>query len=253
VRNLDEELVKRLVDKVMALVEAENGTVVEGDRPTVLAVFTGCHGDPGPALEQVAGLKGSHFVVAAASPAAMETIGAERIARSANSLASPGELHALVEKSVAVVFPTLSQNTAARGAWGLRDSLPSEAMAWALKKGIPVVACGDWVCPGDGKDPYSLFLGGLLKKLEVFGVRFCSCSRMAETVTGTGKGTDPKRTGTPGKPVAGCRVLTASAVRDAARGGQKRIVVGKGCRVTPLARDEAKDCGIELFPEGSPE
>jgi len=253
VRNLDEELVKRLVDKVVALVEAENKAVVEGDKPTVLAVFTGCHGDPGPALEQVAGLKVSHFVVAAASPGAMETIGTERIARSAHSLASPGELHALVEKSMAVVFPTLSQNTAARGAWGLRDSLPSEAMAWALKKGIPVVACRDWVCPGEGKDPYSLFIGGMLKKLEVFGVRFCSCSRLGETVSGAGKGMGPKRLEDTGKIPAGCRVLTASAVRDAARGGQKRIVVGKGCRVTPLARDEAKDCGVELFPEGGPE
>jgi hypothetical protein len=93
----------------------------------------------------------------------------------------------------------------------------------------------------------------MLKKLEAFGVRFCSCSRMAEAVTGAGKGTGPKRTEIPEKPVAGCRVLTASAVRDAARSGQKRISVGKGCRVTPLARDEAKDCGIELFPEGSPE
>jgi hypothetical protein len=253
VRDLDEELVKRLVDKVMALVEAESGPVAGEGRPTLLAVFTGCHDDPGPALEQVAGLKGSHFVVAAASPAAMETIGEERIARSANSLASPGELHALIEKSVAVVFPTLSQNTAARGAWGLRDSLPSEAMAWALKKGVPVVACRDWVCPGDGKDPYSLFLGGMLKKLEAFGVRFCSCSRLAETATGAGKNAAPKRPGPPENNPAGCRVLTASVVREASRSGQKRIVVGKGCRVTPLARDEAKDCGIELFPEGSPE
>ena len=152
-----------------------------------------------------------------------------------------------------VVFPTLSQNTAARGAWGLRDSLPSEAMAWALKKGIPVVACRDWVCPGEGKDPYSLFLGGMLKKLEVFGVRFCSCSRLAETVSGAGKGTGPKRLEHTEKIPAGCRVLTASAVRDAARGGRKRIQVGKGCLVTPLARDEAKDCGVELFPEGGPE
>lgn len=252
-RDLDEELVKRLVDKVVALVEAENGTVVEEGKSTVLAVFTGCHDDPGPALEQVAGLKESHFVVAAASPAAMETIGTDRIARSANSLASPGELHALVEKSVVVVFPTLSQNTASRGAWGLRDSLPSEAMAWALKKGIPVVACRDWVCPGDRKDPYSLFLGGMLEKLEAFGVRFCSCSKLAETVTGAGKATGPKRAEIPEKPVAGCRVLTASEVRDAARSGRKRISVGKGCRVTPLARDEAKDCGIELFLEGIPE
>jgi flavoprotein len=183
----------------------------------------------------------------------METIGTERIARSAHSLASPDELHALVEKSVAVVFPTLSQNTAARGAWGLRDSLPSEAMAWALKKGIPVVACRDWVCPGDGKDPYSLFLGGMLKKLEAFGVRFCSCSRLAETVTGAGKATGPKRAEIPEKPVADCRVLTASAVRDAARNGKKRIALGKGCLVTPLARDEAKDCGIEIFPGDGPE
>lgn len=252
-RDLDEELVKRLVEKVVALVEAEDKPVAEEDRPTVLAVFTGCQGDPGPALEQVAGLKGSHLVVAAVSPAAGETIGTERIARSANRLALPGELHAFIEKSVAVVFPTLSQNTAARGAWGLRDSLPSEAMAWALKKGIPVVACRDWVCPGDGKDPYSLFLGGMLKKLEAFGVRFCSCSRLAETVTGAGKAAGPKRGETPEKPVAACRVLTASAVRDAAKSGQKRIAVAKGCLVTPLARDEAKDCGIELFPGDSPE
>lgn len=252
-KDLDEELVKRLVDKVMALIEAEKGPVTGEGKPTVLVVFTGCHGDPGPALEQVAGLKGSHFVVAAVSPAASETIGTERISRAAHNLASPGELHALIEKSVAVVFPTLSQNTAARGAWGLRDSLPSEAMAWALKKGIPVVACRDWVCPGDRKDPYSLFLGGMLKKLEAFGVRFCYCSRLAEAVSEAGKSEVPKRTGTLEKPVAGCRVLTASMVRDAARGGQKRILVGKGCVVTPLARDEAKDCGIGLFPEGSPE
>ena len=50
--DLDEELVKRLVDKVVALVEAESGPVAGEGRPTVLAVFTGCHDDPGPALEQ---------------------------------------------------------------------------------------------------------------------------------------------------------------------------------------------------------
>ena len=93
----------------------------------------------------------------------------------------------------------------------------------------------------------------MLKKLEAFGVRFCSCSRLAETVAGAGKGAGPKRPGPPEKPVSGCKVLTASAVRDAAKSGRKKIAVGKGCLVTPLARDEAKDRGIELFPGGSPE
>jgi hypothetical protein len=253
VSGLDEELVKRLVEKVMALIEAEGRQEAGSGKPRILAVFTGCHDDPGPAMEQVARLKGSHLVVAVSSPAALQTIGADRISQVAERMASSEELHDLVEKSAAVIFPTLSQDTAARGAFGFRDSLPSEAMAWALKRGIPVIACRDWVCPGDGKDPYSLFLGGMLKRLEAFGVRFCSCSRLAETVRAAEKGEALEEPVPQVGAVKGRPVLTASAVRDAARSGRKRIVVGKGCLVTPLARDEARDCGIELSPEGNPE
>jgi hypothetical protein len=253
VRDLDEEFVKRMVDRVMTLIEAEKRTGGGDGKPTVLVIFTGCGNDPASALEQVSELKGSHYVVAAASESACEAIGTERIGRAAHRFAEPKELHAVLEKSAAVVFPTLSQNTAARGAWGLRDTLPSEAMAWALKRRTPVIACRDWVCPGDGKDPYSLFLGGMLKKLEAFGVRFCSCSKLAETVRGARSGEGPGRPGTPCETARGCRVLTASAVRDAARSGRKKIALEKGCLVTPLARDEAKDCGIELFREGGTE
>ena len=264
---MDEATIRRIVDlcvrEIRKLPPREPGGTCESERPCdarpkLLAVFTGGMKGAETALAELAGLRESFRITGAASASAIRMFGKDRLAAVADEwIDGTGTLAEAcgVDGFDAVVFPTLSQNTAAKAAQGIRDGFACAAMACALLAGRRVVAARDSVCPGRAGGAYAGMLRTILERLVAFGVALCDADDLGAAVRGcsapapapTSASPEPPR-----KPAAKGKktVITASVVQDAARAGKTEIVVDAASLLTPLARDEARERGIRFVRSG---
>lgn len=256
---------EQLVELVIAEVLRRLGLAQEAKpagkavvRPKVLAVLTGGTTGMDTALTELNMLKANAELIVALSPAAENILGPAFIREKlGNDVAlittqSPykGDLLQAVEL---VLVPVLTQNTAAKLALTIADTFVTTVILQALLRGKPVLAVADATDPhqaqygGDrtGKPAPALLkaLQDNLKRLEAFGVTFVSSRQLAAEAA--------KRIGRPKDAEAAAvlthKVIDAEVVRAAAKRGATTLTIRKGSIITPLARDIARGCNIQLI------
>jgi hypothetical protein len=222
---------------------------------SVAAIFCGARGGLSAALAQVGGIAKLARVVGVLTPAAKETIGEDRLRREARvhevvlpeQRVNPWELLDRVE---VLAVAQLTRTTLGRIGLGLSDSFASTLALNALWSGKPVVVAKDGVDPDlaarDGRGapdaPRALvrLYDEYLDRLEAFGCHVLPTARLSETVLSLLTGREPTRE----RPLQSRRVITEEDVQRAARRGES-IDVSRAI-VTPLARDAARELGVEL-------
>ena len=155
-----------------------------------------------------------------------------------------------------VLVPVLTQNTAAKLAHTLSDSMVPTLILQALMLGKPVIAAANAADPQDdwrvrksmakAAPALRAALEANLKKIETFGIELVPVASLAAAAKQILlREAQPALPGVSEKP-AGKQVLDADRVRRTAQNGIKSIRVAQGTLITPLARDIARECGIDI-------
>ncbi|SDF45447.1 flavoprotein [Sporomusa acidovorans] len=152
-----------------------------------------------------------------------------------------------------VLMPVLTQNTAAKLAYTLADSLVPTLVLQALMLGKTVVAAVNAADPYDKerrqkgmcKQPALLaVLAENLHKIQNYGIRLVRAEDLAAEVHGV--------LFRPQKP-AGLdkalqkKVLDAGTVRNAVLAGEKTIIIEENAIITPLALDVARELKADII------
>lgn len=254
--HLVEEVIRRLVKRTVA---SERGA-------HLVVMFTGATVSFGEAVEQVRSLLLDGFWVQLVFSEAAEHLLAggvkERLAGFPNlGLFPQATWLSSLRHAHAVVVPLLSLNTVSKLSLLIADSLVNKILLHALLMGKPVIMARDGADPdGKGREELGFHKGNAalreamrerLKAIESYGCVLTSTERLAETVSSIVLGRRlPERSGNSPSSVrqpvslAG-RVATAADVLHAHRLGVD-LELGPGGRITPLARDLARQLGVML-------
>ena len=166
---------------------------------------------------------------------------------------------ALLDRCGVLLVPTLSINSAAKIATGVRDSIPSRLVARALERGITVVAASDGCCPDNPQriasgfhvaEAYKEQLRANLEALQRYGIRLARAEKLAHAVRKMNVAAVPAvpavSTIDAGGPLvaAGKRVFSRS---DAVQCRARVLRLGRNVLVTSLAADELRVRNIQLI------
>lgn len=237
-----------------------------------LAVFTG--GTIGlieglAAVREMAGWPAEITVVL--SPAAEKVIGADRVKDSLGPLCPiltaadpyPGKI---LRAAHLMIVPVLTQNTMTKLALTLSDTLPSTLIMQALMMGKPVIAARNGADPQDnwrakadmGQPAPGLMrvLQNNMRQVEAFGVQLADVRDLAAEARKVYKAYDKHAAqaaggDSPGRREAasqggGKTIISAETIKAAALEGCRSYQVGRGTILTPLARDIAREYGVEI-------
>ncbi|HWR08877.1 flavoprotein [Sporomusa sp.] len=152
-----------------------------------------------------------------------------------------------------VLIPVLTQNSAAKLANTLADSMVLTLILQALMLGKPVIAATNAADPDDnrrGEKNMSNLLPALrealqanLKKIATYGIKLTPVENLAAAAQqALAKEIKPYAQ----DKLAKKRVLHAESVKGAVNSGTKTIVITQGTIVTPLARDIARALKVEI-------
>ncbi|WP_371373662.1 flavoprotein [Sporomusa aerivorans] len=152
-----------------------------------------------------------------------------------------------------VLIPVLTQNTAAKLAYTLADSLVPSLVLQALMLGKPVVAAVNAADPNDDErrqkglckqsPALEAALTENLEKLQLYGIKLTRAENLAPVVQGIlFKEPTPNLWDKSQKK----KVLDAEAVRNAVLAGEKEIIIGESVIITPLALDVARELKAEI-------
>lgn len=169
----------------------------------------------------------------------------------------------LLRESDLVLVPVLTQNTAAKLAGTLSDSLPATLILQGLMLGKPVVAAMNAADPQDawrikmnmGQSSPGLVeaLRQNLKKIAGYGVKLVPVHELAAAsqkilaATGDAAAHPSGR----GDSLPRKNLVNAETVKAAAQAGLKEIVIAANSIVTPLARDLAREYAIALVAKNN--
>ncbi|MDU4961646.1 MAG: flavoprotein [Sporomusaceae bacterium] len=258
-----EELVRRVCAEVALRLQAVTAPAAAAADagPCLLAVITGGSIGLEQGLEQLRRLQADGVrLTVVLSEAACRIAGAERVRTELGGgatvvIASDPYPAKALQQAQLVVVPVLTQNAAAKLAAPIADTMTSTLLMQALLQGKAVVAA---VNAADPRDPCRKRLGmdaatpaltqalqRNLKIIETYGVRLTPVEQLAAQA---------RRLAAP-KPAtaaapAGRTLVDANRVKAAAQAGQTRLEAAPGAIVTPLAKDLASDCGIEIIIAG---
>jgi len=185
------------------------------------------------------------------------------------------EAYEVIPKTDLVVFPNLTQNTAAKAVRGIRDSVGSDLIAFSLIKGRKVLALSDAVQTDSMPAAYSAFCRDILSRLSRIGVKvirsggfsgeienFIRESKDDNRVNSLKTGvSDPVTTvsgsavsrsvskdpGSEELDLSSKKILSARMLQEAISEGAGKILISPEAIVTPLAMDMAKDRKISLI------
>lgn len=224
-----------------------------------LAIFTGGTIGLSEGLEEISKLKQSGFYITVVlSPAAEKITGYERMKEylgmdvpviMVNDEYPGGHL----KEADVVLIPVLTENTAAKVANTMADSLASTLIMQALMRGKPVLAAKNAADPKDAlriQADMGHAAPGLvqalqtnLKKLEGYGVTLVSVQNLAAECQ---RMLTPKKSDVSGRTSEKKGIIDAQAIKAAADSGVANLVIASGTIITPLARDLAKDFHITI-------
>ena len=162
----------------------------------------------------------------------------------------PEALEKVLSLSEILVLPTFCLKTAAKLARLLCDEEGSSVVLSALLQGKKILASRDgfMICEALGNDKIREEIEGILAKLEGFGMVFCQTERLSETFREMTSEKKEKSGAaqTTALPATGLKLVTAKEVRAAFEAKRKTICLAANGRVTPLARDLAKEYSLEI-------
>lgn len=256
-----EALVQLITRAVLAALGEGSPTAAPGPGHRLLVACAGGEQGAAAAAAELAALRQAGAVTRlVCSPSARTVLGDELISRLGGG--TPPEppcgdamCYGLVEWAQAVIVPVLTQNTAAKVALGIRDSLLTNLLAAAIVTGKPVIMAQDAAVPAGAPAAYGAMIAGHLDRLRGFGVQVVRADHLAETCRQAlrrGGAVPPparapqSRTPAALPPSPYRTVITAQTVQDAARAGEHSLAVPPGALVTPLATDEARALQIRL-------
>ncbi len=260
-----EELIARITAEVMKRL-AQTGPEVEAKTVgKVLALITGGTIGLDTGLEQLQELQNAGLEISVVlSPAAERVVGTERVLKALGSqvrvitadMTFPGKE---LREAALVVVPVLTQNTAAKLAQTIADGLAPTLIMQAMLMGKPVVAAANAADPkdgwrikaqmGKGAPALQQALRMNLKRLDEFGMTLVKVEELAAQCfqrigLAAGNSNEEKSAKTmSGKKV----VVDAAMIQGVAATGQRQLRLASGALVTPLARDIARQQGIELI------
>lgn len=241
-----------LVEKIVAQVLRR----LAGRGRRALALFCGgTIGAPEGRAEVKKLLAAGYSVRAVLTPSAERVLGKEWLKSELGDIEiiteadgqAPG---AVLKEADLTLVPVLTLNTAAKVAHGIADTLAATLIMDSLLTGRPVFAARDACDPANpvraqlgmnrAAAPYRALLSGNLARLTEFGVRLVAARELAAAVQGETPAAPPAPAA--GRVFSG-RVLSRS---DVAAWEGRVLQVSAGTLVTPLARDLARDRGIEI-------
>ncbi len=256
---MEQELIARITAEVMHRLTEKNKKTRQSATYKVLALITGGTIGLESGLEQLEMLQaqGAELSVVL-SPAAERVVGKERVEKSLGAqvevitgeMPFPGRQ---LREAALVVVPVLTQNTAAKLAQTITDGLAPTLLMQALLMGKPVLAASNAADPqdgwriraqmGKGAPALQQALSMNLKRLSEFGMTLLPVEELAAHCQ--------RRSGVAEKSgeTKSCRkvVVDAAMIQGVAASGQKQIRLAPGAIVTPLARDIARQQGVELL------
>lgn len=232
-------------------------------RKQALAVFTGGAIGLEQSLAELQQIQALNFeLTIVLSVAAEEVVGVKRVQESLGSETRIVTQHSpypgkFLREAEIVLVPVLTQNTAAKLAYTLSDTLATTLIMQALMLGKPVLAARNAADPQDSwrlKDNSNECFPGLFKALqenlhrvEGYGIQLVQVGDLAVSCK---KILDGRAKISMNFPQAKKDVLDAAAVKAAADNGLKIISTAPGTIVTPLAWDIARDQEIEIVRNG---
>lgn len=242
-----------LVERIVAEVLRRLG----GRGKRALALFCGgTIGAPEGRAEVKKLLAAGYTVRAVLTPSAERVLGEQWLRSELGDIeviteASGQAPGAILKETDLTLVPVLTLNSAAKVAHGIADTLVTTLIMDSLLTGRPVFVARDACDPthpvraklgmNRASSAYQALLAGNLARLTEFGVRLVAASELAAAVQGE---TPAVPTAPAAGPVFSGRVLSRS---DVAGWEGKVLKVSAGTLVTPLARDLARDRGIELI------
>ncbi|EGO64747.1 flavoprotein [Acetonema longum] len=255
-----EAMVKLITAEVMKRLQAVPSS---RRRHKALAVFTGGGIGLEPALNQLQRLQDQGIVFTAVlSRPAEQVVGSRRLREALGEdleiidSQSPYPGRQLREAAV-ILVPVLTQNTAAKLALTLSDTLASTVVLQALMLGKPVLAAQNAADPrdawrvkeqiGEASPALRQALETNLKKIAGFGVRLMPVEQLMQETCKILERTERREPAAAA--AAKCGLIDAAAVQAAASRGETVIIAPARALVTPLARDLARECGLELRKE----
>ena len=169
----------------------------------------------------------------------------------------PQGLEKALQKSDILVLPTFCLKTAAKVANLICDDQESSIVFMALLQGKKVLATNDGflVCDILVNEQLRVEIDHVLNKLESFGMVFCSTDELHATfskmltgdrnlkASGLIKGADVRENRTPDE----VKLITAKVIYAAVDNNQHSVVLAPGGKITPLARDLAKEYSINII------
>ena len=240
------EVLKRL-DGEMKVQEENRENPKHKDK--LILVFTGGTENLDGVLAGLKRFSRDYALLAAFTPAAEKVIGRERVRETIEFEELPADkLHYAIYEAKAIIFPTLTQNTAAKAAVGIRDSVATEAMACGLLLKKEVIAVTDSINTLAMPPAYGRMVNEILRRIEQLGVKLCKAKELTYLLAH-----DRKASGESESPIAADgktlviqerAPVTADVILQAAQAGYGSIALIPNTIVTPMARDIAKDKNI---------
>ena len=270
-------LIECLADRVLERLQAR--------RKTVLALFTGTQLGAREAAKSLGALRDEGWTVRlvfsetarqARWPQSLDGLDVD--VSSAAQLGASGDFDedALLDGCSVLLVSTLSINSAAKIASGVRDSVPSRLAARALERGIAVVAASDGCCPDNPQriaqgfhvaEAYKQRMRTNLNALQSYGIRLVRADRLAHAAgqlkPNTARETAPAGQASAPTPRVASRALPTVPAADTGVGATagKRVFsrsdavqctermcrLGRNVLVTSLAADELRARNIQLI------
>lgn len=257
---MNQEVLKPIIDTITREVMKRLKDQIEEQKEQkekLLLVFTGGTRNLDMVLSRLKALSNKYCFLALFTSAAEKAIGLERVRQDVEfEEVSQENLYDALSKVDTIILPTLTQNTAAKAAVGIRDSLACEALACGLLLKKKVIAVTDSIPLRSMPAAYARMVGEMLKRVEQLGVNMCKAEELSEKVqtpntfgpndSNSLEANEPKRPSEkPAQPQAfvieGKIPVTADVICKAASEGYDRIILAPKTIVTPMAKDTAKD------------
>lgn len=246
-RAFSEEDVRRVVEEVLR----ELGLRERGGKPPrmgrkLVLFFTGAPGLLEASMPALKRLSSSFDLVvgrskAASSMADFDGLEGKLEARPLDL----GDLYGELSSAEGLVLPTLTQNTAAKVAFGIRDCPGSELTACALLMGKKVVASRESLEAASIGSPYGRLLSEMSKRLEGLGVLLLPASRLDEPFLGSKEEVAPPSRAE-GEEVLEGGLLSEERAKRLVSAGVRRVLLKGKVLVTPLAADLLREHRVEL-------
>jgi hypothetical protein len=260
------------IDKLIQLVETEvkkaltdqsgfegkvNLSKAPSGKKRILALFTGGYTELKEAIVQVERLiQESYAVDAVMSQSAVNVIGQEKI----RGISGLGRLICepapsissleLVQESDALVVPILTRNSAVKIALGITDTLVTNIIMQAFISGKPIIAARNSADPDQANCPciatpdtppaLIMLVKDYLKKLESYGMKLVDVTEIADAMINV---LSKDKSG-----ILEQKLITQDIITNLPQ-GTKQITVAKGSIITPLAKDVAKERGIQIITD----